>query len=77
MSDTIKRIKNQETARRINRLFGEYTVTPDDEPTRKPSGLEIDWMEFFVVVIFVLIGTPIVYSVIIDNVSAWLNSFYF
>lgn len=50
---------------------------PDDDPTRKPSGLEIDWMEFFVVVIVVLIGTPIVYSVIIDNVSAWLNSFYF
>ena len=46
---------------------------PRDRPTRKRPRVEIDWMDFFIVVVVVLIGTPIIYSVIIDSVVAWLN----
>ena len=50
---------------------------PQDRPTRKHPRVEIDWMDFFTVVVVVLIGTPILYSFMIDNISAWLNWFYY
>ena len=50
---------------------------PQDRPTRKRPRVEIDWMDFFIVVVVVLIGTPLLYSFMIDNISAWLNWFYY
>lgn len=46
---------------------------PSGRPDRKRPRIEIDWVDFFIVVVVVLIGTPIIYSVIIDNIVAWLN----
>ena len=53
-------------------------MNPYDPPTEPPKHrkprIEVDWMEFFIVLIVVVIGTPLIYSVILDYLTEWFIS---
>ena len=56
-------------------------VNPYDPPTEPPKNrkpkIEVDWMEFFVVFIVVVIGTPLIYSIVLDYLTEWFISLSF
>ena len=56
-------------------------MNPYDPPTEPPKHskpkIEVDWMEFFIVLIVVVIGTPLIYSVIFEYLTEWFISLSF
>jgi hypothetical protein len=53
----------------------DWQMNPYDPPTeppkhRKPK-IVIDWLDFFIVLIVVFIGTPFLHVIILDYLTEW------
>ena len=50
---------------------------PKEPPKHRKPRIEVDWFDFFIVLIVVFIGTPFLHVVILDYLTEWLISLSF
>ena len=49
---------------------------PETEPSRKPEGIEIDFVHFTTIFFVVLIGTPLIYNTALELMGKILNEIF-